>query len=583
MTKRSLLTVIGTLIVCLLAYTQLWANSQQEFEGNFIYYVDRNSTASAPDGSSWQMAYPTVQTALGVAAMAGGPSEIWVADGLYYPDEGVGQVDNERQSTFMLQNHVSLYGGFSGLGGDEEVSRDQRQPDVHLTILSGDLDQNDVPAPSGIITNTQILTGSNSYHVVSSDNITSAIDFDGFVVTAGLANGDLLDNAHIGGGMYNKVACVININNVVFSGNYADSNGGGIYNITNCAPQINHVTLQYNTAGSFGGGVFNSNFTAPTLQNVTFLANQAAIGGGIYSNSDVPILNNTIFLGNRTTSHGGGMYNNGSHPQITNALFAGNYSDGDGAAIYNNSSSPTLNHVTIASNYAGGIFSDGAMFNNFSGSLPTIENSLFYNNQDRTGLNTPEASIKNGFSATPVISYTLIANSNGSGASWVSSLGSDGGNNLDVDPLFVESVAAVLAPTVAGNYRLAGNSPANDQAYLLHCPATDVVGNGRPSGAGCDLGAYEYQAFVFTVSLDVNNYEATFTWSETASGTYQVWRSDTAYTGFSLYQTPANATYIEVDDVDNVLQNHFYYLTDPNAGVTSQEVGIFTFGLTLGE
>ena len=61
-----------------------------------IIYVDADATGSA-SGLDWTDAYTTVQDAL-AAATSG--DEIWVAEGLYYPDEGSGQTNDDRDSTY---------------------------------------------------------------------------------------------------------------------------------------------------------------------------------------------------------------------------------------------------------------------------------------------------------------------------------------------------------------------------------------------------------------------------------------------------------------------------------------------------
>ena len=48
----------------------------------------------------------------------------------------MGQVNNDRSSTFALRNNVALYGGFVST----ETLRTQRDWAVHVTVLSGDVD-----------------------------------------------------------------------------------------------------------------------------------------------------------------------------------------------------------------------------------------------------------------------------------------------------------------------------------------------------------------------------------------------------------------------------------------------------------
>ncbi len=112
----------------------------------------------------------TLQTALTGAASG---DEIWVAAGTYKPTAGT-----DRTVTFQLKNGVALYGGFAGT----ETARTQRNPAVNVTILSGDIDNNDSQTP--IITDLTTVTGNttNSWHVVTG---ATGATLDGFTITAG--------------------------------------------------------------------------------------------------------------------------------------------------------------------------------------------------------------------------------------------------------------------------------------------------------------------------------------------------------------------------------------------------------------
>ncbi|MBI5641623.1 MAG: hypothetical protein HZA17_14480, partial [Nitrospirae bacterium] len=59
-----------------------------------------------------------------------------------------------------------------------------------------------------------------------------------------------------------------------------------------------------------------------------------------------------------------------------------------------------------------------------------------------------------------------------------------GSDYVEGDPMFVNASEA--------DFRLQGNSPAIDGGSSLNAPGNDFDGNPRPSGAGHDIGAYEY-------------------------------------------------------------------------------------------
>src|SRR5262245_39888750 len=95
-------------------------------------YVNASAAAGC-DGLSWATAYNKLQDALSEANSSATVSEIWVAQGTYYPDEGVGITDNDRSKSFNLKSGLAIYGGFEG----NETELDQRS--WAPTILSGEI------------------------------------------------------------------------------------------------------------------------------------------------------------------------------------------------------------------------------------------------------------------------------------------------------------------------------------------------------------------------------------------------------------------------------------------------------------
>ena len=271
-----------------------------------LYVAPNGATSGTCD--TWVNAC-TLQYALSIAVSG---DEIWVEAGVHYPG-------TSRIATFTLKNGVALYGGFAGA----ETSRDQRDWQANLTILSGDIDQNDISTEGSYIAETwNDIRGENAYHVVTGSGTDNAAVLDGFIITAGQANGpSWLDD--LGGGMYNNSGNPM-LTNVAFIGNYAFFGGGGMYN-NSSNPTLTNVTFSSNFAGQ-GGGMLNYN-SSPTLINVAFVGNYANYGGGgmynwYYGNST---LTNVTFSGNSTdySGGGGGMYNNSSSPTLTNAILWG--------------------------------------------------------------------------------------------------------------------------------------------------------------------------------------------------------------------------------------------------------------------
>ncbi|MEE9294193.1 MAG: hypothetical protein V3W34_04400 [Phycisphaerae bacterium] len=102
-----------------------------------IVYVDADA-GGANNGSSWTDAFVFLQDGLD-AAMSG--DEIWVAEGIYHPDDGVSVAEGDRNATFQLINGVAVYGGFNAT----ETMLSQRDPATNVSTLSGDLAGDDTP------------------------------------------------------------------------------------------------------------------------------------------------------------------------------------------------------------------------------------------------------------------------------------------------------------------------------------------------------------------------------------------------------------------------------------------------------
>ena len=257
-------------------FTYVFVDVEAEGEGN---------------GTSWQDAYVDLQDALMYAAPC---SRILVAHGTYVP--GPAAAD-----TFVLANHVELYGGLAGIENPEALNLRLRDFGTHPTVLHGSY---------------------TAFHVVTARDVDDSAVLDGFTITGGCADGVTRLHQDVGGG----VLCI------------------------DASPTIRRCLIWANSAGSKGGAVHNAG-SAPTFVACRFVGNSstvtqpgANVGGCIYNATSQraassPLLVNCLLVGNR----------------------AGAGSGGTGAAVYSEAGSRvTLVHCTLAGNRAdtsvGGIY-----------------------------------------------------------------------------------------------------------------------------------------------------------------------------------------------------------------------------------
>jgi hypothetical protein len=311
--------------------------------GGPIIYVDDDANG-INDGTSWDDAYTYLQDALADANSEEKPVEIRVAQGIYLPDRSSTEPNGtgDRTATFQLINGVTIKGGYDGprmsLSGADPNARDI---DLYETILSGDLDGNDIDVNYPAFLLWEPTRAENSYHVVTGSGTEPNAILEGFTITGGNAN-------------------VFNVND----------SGGGMYNAYG-SPTLLNCTFSSNSAGNDGlgggGGIFNWG-SSPTLSNCMFSSNSAGYdcgGGAMYNDYSNPMLTNCTFSGNTTEYCGGGMFNFWSNPTLTNCTFSDNLADYSGGGMHDDygSFSPMLTNCTFkgnsTNNYGGGMFITG--------------------------------------------------------------------------------------------------------------------------------------------------------------------------------------------------------------------------------
>ncbi len=301
-----------------------------------IIHVD-GDVPDGGNGMSWETAFINLQDALKAAESTDGDvNEIRVAEGIYKPDRDFSDPNGSgnRSATFGLINGVVIKGGYAGFGEPDPNAQDIV---VYETILSGDLDGNDVGQLEDSSRNE------NSYQIVTgSGNDANAI-LDGFTITGGNANGT--DSDSDGAGMYNYQGSPT-VTNCTFRANLAVRNGAGMHNSYGSPVLINCVFMN-NSAGNRGGGIY-CYWSDAMLTNCIFTGNLAPYGGGMRTYSSDSVLTNCTFNSNSATL-GGGVYNYGGNPTLTNCILWGDTPE----EIYVSSGTPVLTYSDVQGGWSG--------------------------------------------------------------------------------------------------------------------------------------------------------------------------------------------------------------------------------------
>lgn len=377
--------------------------------GDTIWYVDQQALGPGSDGTSWCTAFDDLQDALEVAVYG---DEIRVAEGVYTPDRGT----SSRTESFVLRSGAIMLGGYAGCGA---IDPDLRDPSLHETILSGDLNDNDTfitsEADCGandgvwyeVLCDRVLNNEENSYHVVVSTNDAASTLLDGFTISGGNANGESFgpspDSNEQGSGInvYHGMPtisnCVLENNRTdnhgalndhggatvvdcEFRHNYSINWGGAIHNQTDISTRITNTRFFENaTQGANGGG--GAVFVRGTIEitDSLFENNHARIAGGaIYQTpGSTPTLRDCTFTNNATIGLGGAVYNESSNARWEDCVFADNHTKYYGGAVYNLHADSTLLRCSFENN-SNNHGSGGALYT-FGGS-PTITDCVFRNN-----------------------------------------------------------------------------------------------------------------------------------------------------------------------------------------------------------
>jgi Zn-dependent metalloprotease len=237
----------------------------------------------------------------------------------------------------------------------------------------------------------------------------------------------------------------------------------------------NSRTVFQNNSGSSTDIVVGSNHVQ--ISNLSFENSYR----GIYSSSGVSdiLLRNVVFLNNQI-----GIENMSLDTTIINATFSKNTT----AILSDHSPTPVLHlkNITAVGNHIG-LATEGWD----TGATPfliTIQNSILAANDINCQLSSPATVNSEG--------YNIWGTSPGC-------TGTGGFNITDSDQIGVDPMLSSLIDN--HHYALLPGSPAIDaiNGTDTFCPPDDIRSVSRPVGAGCDIGAYEYEDPVSPYQLAV--------------------------------------------------------------------------------
>ena len=281
-----------------------------------VIYVDFSKAAGLNNGTGWADAFISFQSALDIAVSG---DTIWVARGTYRPGYDYGLGGGSRYYHFRMKNGVAIYGGFAGNETAISQRTDFRAGGVNETILSGDLNGDDVVTGAGA-TLSFSHNDENCYHVFyhpGSEGLNYTAILDGFSITGGNANGT--DPFNCGGGFYNQSAS-ITLNNVFIYNNFCSLLGGAIGNIGS-SPLITNFSMRYNSSPYAAMYSINS---APVMTNGLISDNKGETGGALTGNNSPHELTNVTITNNYASYRGGAMYSYYSDANLKNCIVWGN-------------------------------------------------------------------------------------------------------------------------------------------------------------------------------------------------------------------------------------------------------------------
>lgn len=426
-----------------------------EAQSSSTYYVQVSGFSGASGNLSIQM-----------NQLSCGPNTIW-------------QVESTGSNGFAELNDALVAAGQCGSFGDDafvHVATGSHTPDEQDNFnvtgnvtVEGGYTTDFVGAPDPIA-NPTVLEGSLGGQTVRA--LGSNVQLDGLTITNGFADGT--DDS--GGGIF-STANQLTVRNSVLSNNTASGTGGAIHHIGGSFT-MRDSTVENNT--SDGAPVSIDTTSRVTIATSTIDNNNGVFGGGVQIDGSTNALITNTILGSTT---GSPLLVEDSRLRVMNTIIDVDatpsmrlFDDAD-VSFYNSVITGATTGISVESASAELL----------------VKNSIVWG---VSGAITP------GSIVTSIEYENSIVEGSGGSSNWDSSLGTNFGGNLDVDPQWVDPIN--------DNFRLQIGSPAIDAGDDNDVPLDldDIDNNGisntekipdldltaRIKQADIDLGPYELAA-----------------------------------------------------------------------------------------
>ena len=439
----------------------------------------------AADGTSWDNASSDLSS---IISQSNEIDEIWIAAGTY-----------RLQTTSDISTGIKLYGGFSGI----ESSLDERDPKAYVTIISGDIgeqdykyDNNDQLFRIFQTSDTVLIDGITikEAHGVSTLSFLTPFEIAGnydfskavfgpqkFQMEGDIEMADPIDGCNtISTDLTGKIALIqrgtCTLSDKAMAAQMAGAIGVLIFNdvegvmppIGGEGPEVNipvagiskelgdtiiyyikqgqSVSLNAVSANGIGTSLYVSNGIL-SLNDCNFINNEGEYGNSIYSYFSEITITNCVFS-NNISKISGAIYSHNSNLYIANSLFGENIAS-YGSTIYSNFDSDiTLSNCTFSSNYArvsGTVYNDTSVLN--------VDRCEFTSNYANYG-----GAIHNRDASSAEIKNTILADNEGiSGGAVYSYSG-----KLNIDSCQITNNTAEYG----GGFRLSSNTSMISNSFI---------------------------------------------------------------------------------------------------------------------